>query len=172
MRVRKKPKVGFARRLRRDQTEAERRLWQHLRDRRFSGLKFRRQHPVGRYIADFACPDRGLIIELDGGQHAREHERDVRRGRELGEYGYRVLRFWDNDVLARTQTVLEAIHEALFSSPPPSPQRGEGEKEWRFPQTGEGKEEQCSIQTGDGEKEKADSVPSPLNGRGEGEGEP
>jgi len=159
VRVRKKSKVGFARRLRRDQTEAEKRLWQHLRDRRFSGLKFRRQHPVGRYIADFACPDRGLIIELDGGQHALQRTRDASRDRELRERGYRVLRFWDNDVLARTQVVLEAIHDVLFSSPQPSPLRGEGVgKETR----------RCSPET----EGRRTSVPSPLNGRGEGEGEP
>ncbi len=123
-----KSNIEFARRLRSDPTDAERRLWHYLRDRRFCGLKFRRQHPVGKYIADFACPERGLIIELDGGQHATQRERDARRGRELEKHGYRVLRFWDNDVLVRTQVVLEAIYAELFSSPQPSPHRGEGEE--------------------------------------------
>lgn len=142
-------KTEFARRLRRDSTDAERRLWRHLRSRRFSGFKFRRQHPVGRYFADFACPEHKLIIELDGGQHVRLRERDAHRDRELEKHGYRVLRFWDNHVLARTQVVLEAIYEALFSSPQPSPQRGEGEER----------------------RASCPSIPSPSWGEGESEGE-
>jgi very-short-patch-repair endonuclease len=124
-----RPRVAFARGLRRDSTDAEKRLWRYLRGRRLCGVKFRRQHPVGRYVADFACPERGLIVELDGGQHARSHGRDARRDRLLGGHGYRVLRFWDHDVLSRTQAVLDTIYEALCSSPQPSPQRGEGEEE-------------------------------------------
>ena len=159
-----KPKTGFARRLRRDSTDAERRLWYHLRSRRFSGFKFRRQHPVGQYFADFACPKHRLIVELDGGQHVRDCERDARRDRELEKHGYRVLRFWDNDVLARTQDVLAAIHDVLSSSPQPSPQRGEGEDTTAgrsSPQRGEGGgREVCRF-----------SIPSPFQGEGKGEGE-
>jgi len=135
------PKTKFARRLRRESTDAERRLWRHLRGRRFAGFKFRRQHPVGRYVADFACPAFGLVVELDGGQHALSHEKDMRRDREMCRHGFRVLRFWDNDVLARTSAVLSAIHDALVSSPLPSPQRGEGEESIPSPLMGEGKGE-------------------------------
>ena len=128
-----RPKVGFARRLRRDSTEAEKRLWRYLRDRGLCGAKFRRQHPVGRYVADFACPEHRLVVELDGGQHAQQRRSDTIREHELRRHGYRVLRFWDNEALAQTQAVLAAIREALLSSPQPSPQRGEGEEEWCSP---------------------------------------
>lgn len=126
----RKLKTEFARALRRNQTDAERRLWKYLRGRAFAGWKFRRQHPVGAYIADFACPERKLVIELDGGQHLTAHKADERRTRELNRLGYRVLRFWDHETLANTQGVLDAIYEALNSSPQPSPQRGEGEKQY------------------------------------------
>jgi len=123
----RKPRTGFARALRRNSTDAEKRLWKHLRGRAFAGWKFRRQHPVGGYIADFACPECKLIIELDGGQHMAAHEADERRTSELNRLGYRVLRFWDHEMLANTQGVLDAIYEALNSSPQSSPQRGEEE---------------------------------------------
>ena len=102
---------AFARQLRRNQTDAERRLWHHLRGRRFLNLRFRRQHPIGPYFADFACLELGLVVELDGGQHndPRGHYRDGVRSDVLAGYGYAVIRFWDNDVLRDTSAVLEVI---------------------------------------------------------------
>jgi len=102
---------SFARHLRRNQTDAERRLWRHLRSRRLLGLRFRRQHPIGPYFADFACLELLLVIELDGGQHAdpRGLERDRVRTAALVERGYEVIRFWDNDVLRDTHAVLTTI---------------------------------------------------------------
>ncbi|KRB10945.1 endonuclease domain-containing protein [Lysobacter sp. Root690] len=105
-------KSDFARSLRHRMTDAEHRLWFHLRNRTLMGCKFRRQHPIGPYVADFACIERGLIVEADGGQHSNLHA-DERRTLYLRSRGYRVLRFWNNDVLMRTDAVLEQIHAAL-----------------------------------------------------------
>src|SRR5690242_17101554 len=90
-----------ARALRLAQTEVERRLWQRLRNRQLSGFKFRRQHPVGPYITDFFCVDARLVIELDGSQHGDQRglQADERRTEYLKEQGYRVLRFWNEEVL-------------------------------------------------------------------------
>ncbi|MBI2902342.1 MAG: endonuclease domain-containing protein [Candidatus Methylomirabilis oxyfera] len=114
------PLRNRARRLRKDQTDAERGLWLRLRSRQVNGAKFRRQHPVGRYVADFCCPDRMLIVELDGGQHVARAKADRRRTAFLRERGYRVLRFWDNDVLRETEVVLQQIADAV-SDPHPGP---------------------------------------------------
>jgi very-short-patch-repair endonuclease len=102
---------SFACHLRRNQTDAERRLWRHLRSRRLLALRFRRQHPIGPYFADFACLELRLVIELDGRQHAdpRGLERDRVRTAALEERGYEVIRFWNNDVLRVTQAVLATI---------------------------------------------------------------
>ena len=101
-----------ARELRRDATDAERRLWSALRDRRLRGYRFRRQHPIGDYIVDFACTRRLLIVAADGGQHA-DKESDRRRTAWLESEGWRVLRFWNNDALANTDGVVEAILQEL-----------------------------------------------------------
>jgi adenine-specific DNA-methyltransferase len=93
--------------LRRNATDAEAKLWQCLRNRRLGGFKFRRQATVGYYVADFLCAEKRLIVELDGGQHTPE--RDAGRTARLGALGYRVIRFWNNDVLGNTEAVLEAI---------------------------------------------------------------
>ena len=98
-----------ARRLRRDQTEAERKLWSRLRGRQVNEAKFRRQHGIGRYIADFCCPERKLVVELDGGQHITLAESDQRRAAFLRQRGYRVLRFWNNDVLVIDFCINNAI---------------------------------------------------------------
>jgi very-short-patch-repair endonuclease len=94
---------SFARHLRRNQTDAERRIWRHLRGRRLMGLRFRRQHPIGPYFADFVCLELRLVVELDGGQHADPCglERDRVRTAALEERGYEVIRLWDNDVRKR-----------------------------------------------------------------------
>jgi very-short-patch-repair endonuclease len=104
-------------------TDAERRLWYLLRAHRFAGFKFKRQIPIGRYIVDFVCLAERLIIEVDGGQHA-DRDSDVRRDQWLEDQGFRVLRFWNNEVLNNTDGVLDVIVEHLGrSSPSPSPGR-------------------------------------------------
>ena len=109
-----------ARELRRQQTDAERILWSRLRAEQF-GAKFRRQHPVAGYYADFCCVERQLIVELDGGQHAEQGVYDGQRTRDLEAAGFRVLRFWNDDALLRTDDVLEAIVQAMNEERPPHP---------------------------------------------------
>jgi very-short-patch-repair endonuclease len=98
--------------LRQNATDAERRLWGALRDRRLQGFKFRRQHAIGKYIVDFACTRHRLIVEADGGQHDR-NPYDETRTAFLEREGWRVLRFWNNDILTNTEGVLLTILEAL-----------------------------------------------------------
>jgi very-short-patch-repair endonuclease len=105
--------TSFARQLRRTMTDAEMRLWQHLRSRRLLGFKFRRQVPIGYYVVDFACLDAQLVIEVDGGQHAERESEDQRRTDWLSSQGFRVLRFWNDDVLLRTDIVLERVIKVL-----------------------------------------------------------
>jgi len=102
-----------ARQLRVRQTEAERLLWFLLRDRRLNGAKFRRQVPIGNYIVDFVCQEAKLIVELDGGQHADQVEYDTARSKWLAGVGYRVLRFWNNDLTENEEGVLTAIFNEL-----------------------------------------------------------
>ncbi|MFN3945176.1 MAG: endonuclease domain-containing protein [Allosphingosinicella sp.] len=104
--------LPIARKLRRSATEAEQRLWHHLRGRRLAGAKFRRQVPVGRHVADFLCDQARLIVEVDGGQHA-DNPADAARTTALQAAGYQVLRFWNHDVLADTDAVLEEIARTL-----------------------------------------------------------
>ena len=101
-----------ARNLRRASTEAEQRLWRHLRSRQLEGAKFVRQFMIGPHIADFACRDAHLVIELDGGQHCEAV--DAPRTAAIEAFGYRVIRFWNNDVLENTEGVLEAIRQELL----------------------------------------------------------
>jgi len=116
--------VGHARRLRRDSTDAERLLWRRLRSRGIQGVKFRRQQPIGPYITDFVSFERRLVIELDGGQHI-DDPADRTRDAWFAAQGYRVLRFWDNDVLRQPDAVLQAILDVVSSPHPASPPRGE-----------------------------------------------
>ena len=116
---------AFAKEMRSDATDAERLLWRHLRAHRFAASKFRRQQPIGHYIVDFVCLASRLIVEVDGGQHL-ESARDSGRDAWLRQQGFTVLRFWNNDVLQRTESVLEEILRHLPLSPGPSPARGEG----------------------------------------------
>jgi very-short-patch-repair endonuclease len=104
--------TGYARSLRKAQTPHEQRLWTLLRSRRFIDFKFRRQVPIGAFIADFACVEAQLIIELDGSQHA-DDPRDGARDAELQRRGFRVLRFWNNELTMNEAGVLEAIYTAL-----------------------------------------------------------
>jgi very-short-patch-repair endonuclease len=105
-----------ARMLRRDRTEAEARLWRYLRNRQMEGAKFRFQSPVGPYVPDFLCVEAKLIVELDGGQHGVQTEKDAARTEALEAAGYQVLRFWNNDVLANTEGVLETIRIAVLNA--------------------------------------------------------
>jgi very-short-patch-repair endonuclease len=102
-----------ARKLREEPTDAEARLWYVLRRKHTLGAKFRRQHPVGRYVADFASPDVKLIIELDGGQHAEQLDEDAARTRALEAHGYTVLRFWNHEVFENFEGVQEVIRAAV-----------------------------------------------------------
>ena len=103
---------GFARHMRHDPTEAERVLWLALRGRRFLAWKFRRQAPVGPFIADFLCFEARLIVEVDGGQHA-ENPRDAERDRWFEANGFRVLRLWNHEVLSSKYVALDAVYAAL-----------------------------------------------------------
>ena len=107
-----------ARELRIHMTDAERRLWAVLRGRRLQGYKFRRQHPVGPFILDFACIEHRLVIEADGGQHS-DNAADERRTAWLARRGWRVLRFWNNEILSSTEGVQEAVLEALAENNAP-----------------------------------------------------
>ena len=118
-----RPRTVRARTLRRDATDAERVLWRALRALKLP-VRIRRQHPVGTYIADFAIPAYGLIVEIDGGQHADAAEADAQRTAALSAHGYRVIRFWNNEVLGNIEGVVETILAEIGewpTSPPPSP---------------------------------------------------
>src|SRR6266436_5273134 len=118
-------RVETARRLRRNQADAERLLWFRLRDRRLNGWKFRRQMPINGYITDFCCPDGKLIVELDGSQHAEQQQQDLERTNDLEASGYLVLRYWNNDVMKNIDGVLEdrlrTIDPQAFEPPHPNP---------------------------------------------------
>lgn len=122
-----------ARQLRREQTEAEKKLWGRLRSRQLGGFKFRRQFVIGPFITDFCCFEQRLIVELDGGQHAGQNDADRRRSDFLRSHGYRVLRFWDNEIFEDIDAVLRHILHALDGekrNPHPYPlPRGEGCRE-------------------------------------------
>jgi len=110
-----------AKELRRNPTEAERKLWRYLRLRQVGGYKFCRQQPLGPYIVDFVSLEKRLIVEVDGGQHSEQVDYDAERSAWLEAQGFRVLRFWDNEVLRSIDVVKEVIAEALNSefNPPP-----------------------------------------------------
>ena len=112
--------LRYTRTLRRDQTDAERRLWSRLRRRQLSGFEFRRQHQIGLYICDFASIDGKVVVELDGSQHVESAAYDAHRDHFLRSAGYRVLRFWNGDVLDRIDDVVETIFAALPSADDPS----------------------------------------------------
>jgi very-short-patch-repair endonuclease len=124
------PLPATARDLRANSTDAEQRLWFYLRHRPLSGYRFRRQVPIGRFVVDFVCIRARLIVELDGGQHAESVIEDLERTLYLARAGFRVIRFWNDEALQRTEAVLESILEALIQACPhpcPLPQAGEGE---------------------------------------------
>ncbi len=122
----------IAKNLRKRSTHAEILLWRHLRAKQLEGLKFKRQQPIGNYIVDFVCFKKRIVIEVDGGQHAIEKDKDRERDKWLEGQGFRVLRFWNNEVLMNTEGVLEVIRGELFESPSPNPShqgRGKGKGE-------------------------------------------
>ena len=115
--------------MRLEMTDAERRVWRILRMRQIEGVRFRRQVPIGRYIADFVCHEARLIVEIDGGQHDPAAPQEIERSRFLEGEGYRLLRFWNNEVLQNPEGVWLTIAAALATlppPPPPSPIQGEG----------------------------------------------
>lgn len=112
----------LAKQLRNNATDTERKLWQHLRGNRLNGFKFSRQMPIAGFICDFLCRSAHLVIELDGGQHDWQSAADLERTRRIEAEGYRVLRFWNNDVNERLEGVLIRISEALAEAPEAHPQ--------------------------------------------------
>lgn len=98
-----------AKELRRNSTDAERHLWRHLKARQFKGLKFRRQEQIGRFIVDFVCYEKGIIVEADGSQHALEKEKDEEPTQWLNSQGFVVLRFWNHEILTNIEGVLEIL---------------------------------------------------------------
>jgi len=125
--------LHFAKAMRGSATEAEAALWKRLRAGRLLGFKFKRQRPIENYIVDFVCFEQKVIVEVDGGQHADPPlaDADAERTRWLEGKGYRVLRFWNDDALTRTDDVLEAIITALRANPSPQPlsRKGRGAEE-------------------------------------------
>nr|WP_283806410.1 endonuclease domain-containing protein [Bradyrhizobium murdochi] len=114
---------SFAKKMRHEPTDAELAIWRLLRDRRLARFKFRRQVPFGNYILDFVCFEKRLVIEVDGSQHVSSTRDEAREAVLIAE-GFRIARYWNNDVLQHPSAVLEdSLHEA-----PPSPTRGEGKK--------------------------------------------
>ena len=116
-----------ARQLRKNLTEAERVLWRHLRLRQLEGCKFRRQQPIGRYIVDFVCFENQLVIELDGGQHCEQVVYDAERSAWLRGQGFRVLRFWNHEILQNIEAVKKVIQEAVTSPSFILPHQGGGD---------------------------------------------
>ena len=102
-------RTSQARRLRRGQTDGERRLWSRIRGRALGGFKFRRQTPIGRYVADFACVEAKLVVELDGGHHSERVDYDEARTQALEQAGFQVLRYWNHQVLLEIENVLDDI---------------------------------------------------------------
>ena len=106
--------IEFSRELRKNSTIAEQRLWQYLRDRRFRSIKFRRQYVIKPYIVDFVCAEYKLIIEIDGSQHLENQDYDNNRTIYFESLGYKVIRFWNNEILQNMKNVLEAINNELL----------------------------------------------------------
>lgn len=108
--------VNLSRNLRKGQTDAETLLWRHLRRKQLEGLRFRRQQPIGKYIVDFVCLEKRLILEIDGGQHAIDQDKDMKRDNWLLSEGYHILRFWNSDVLSNIEGVMETIRLNVLSN--------------------------------------------------------
>ncbi|MBN1532370.1 MAG: DUF559 domain-containing protein [Spirochaetes bacterium] len=113
--------TGLAHHLRRNQTEAEKKLWRLLRSKQLGSLKIRRQQPIGTYIVDFVCFEVKLVVELDGSQHIEEKDKDSIRDDWLRSQGFIVLRFWNNDVMKNVESVIGIILKYCQKNPPPAP---------------------------------------------------
>lgn len=109
--------IQRARELRKNSTIAERKLWRYLRSRDFSNFKFRRQSPIGKFIVDFVCFEKKLVIELDGGQHNEQKEVDIKRDNWLRKEGFTILRFWNNEVINNINGVLQVIKQTIDKLP-------------------------------------------------------
>ena len=127
MRGAKSGRTKSSRHLRRTATIAEQRLWNRVRSRALCGMKFVRQEPIGPFIVDLVCREQRLIVEIDGGQHATR-ERDAVRDQWLRDHRYRVLRFWNNDVMQNINGVLETIAGAMCVERPPHPVPASGDR--------------------------------------------
>ncbi|MGB8646910.1 MAG: endonuclease domain-containing protein [Anaerolineae bacterium] len=123
------PVARFARDLRKEMTPAEGKLWARLRNHQLDGLHFRRQHALGPYIADFICTAARLIVEIDGDSHAEQVEQDEARTEWLSARGYRVIRFWNHEIMRNIDGVLESIRMTCGSAEPPPPQPSPAERE-------------------------------------------
>ena len=126
-----------SRELRNSSTEAEIKLWQQLSARKVRGVRFNRQYPIGQFIADFVSRQKRLVIEIDGGQHAANIEYDARRTRFLNAQGYRVIRFWNSEILDNLEGVVEVIGRTLDNMPSPNPSRRREASLWTRSQCGE-----------------------------------
>lgn len=145
--------------LQKSSTDAEAKLWHHLRDRQLAGFKFRRQLPLGPYVVDFVCLQAKLIVEVDGGQHAVQRQADESRTAFLREQGFRVMRYWNNEVLAEIEGVLTQIQQALesgsllcpphFDTPHPRP-LPQGEREGQRTDLTKCASSSCLLSTGCG----------------------
>lgn len=135
--MREGQKRDFARTLRRNMTDAETALWRRLRRRQLQGHRFRRQCPIGRYVVDFACIERRLVVEVDGGQHAGS-TRDPERDAWLRRQGFLVLRFWNNEALEQIEGVCDMILESLSKLTPSGLSPRTGEDAGRMPRGTDG----------------------------------
>ena len=155
----------LAKQLRRSHTEAEKALWKHLRSKGLSGLKFRRQQPIGAYIVDFVCLEKKLIIEVDGGQHSNSEE-DRRRDAWLQGEGYAVLRFWNNEVLGNLEGVMEVIWRRCGAPSPQSPPLDKGGEVKSEDPRNKGGEVKSEDPRNKGGEVKGTSIPRPGGGEG------
>src|SRR5688500_4194318 len=145
--------LASARRLRRSMTDAEMRLWYYLRAHRFLGRSIRRQVPIGEFIVDFLCDEARIVIEVDGGQHGEREAEDLVRTRWLESQGYRVIRFWNHEVLGNTRGVLESLAATMANPLPDPPPRGREEE--RSPRCqGGGRKSEALAAKGEGGRAK------------------
>ena len=155
-----KKMTKIAKRLRKNMTDAEKLLWSKIRNRQL-GVKFRRQQPVGRYIVDFICFEEQIIIEVDGGQHSQNKEDEIRDKWFMAK-GFKVLRFWNNDVLRNVRGVVEDIREELLSpSLNPSRQGRETSSPLKEEDRGEGEKKKGKTKNEEGRMENEEKTSSP-----------
>ena len=163
-----------ARALRKNMTDCERLLWNHLRGHRLVGYKFKRQQPIGSYIVDFVCFASSIIVEADGGQHAEQGEYDDRRDAWLNSQGFTVLRFWNNDILTNNEGVLATIAAACRdNTPSPQPLSHQGRGARKHPGSSEslgitGERHHAKAKNPNAASNSTSPLPSRERGRGRG----